>query len=78
MNEAGYRGGATTDPPESPGQQGESMGGIGGFLYDPNLGGGFAYAMDGRLTLGSGGGSAGTDNVRTDNPPGGAGGRGGG
>ncbi len=36
------------------------------------------YTLAGRLFFGSGGGSAGTDNVRVDNPPGGAGGAGGG
>lgn len=40
--------------------------------------GGLALGGVGRLQLGSGGGSAGTDNVRTDNPPGGGGGPGGG
>jgi hypothetical protein len=124
MDGAGYRGGATTEPPESPGQQGESIAGLGSFAFDPNLGGGGggiadqttrgcqqdgypggggahvaagrsatvmdlcdsvgagsggeAYGNAGRLLLGSGGGSGGTDNVRVDNPPGGAGGHGGG
>lgn len=40
--------------------------------------GGKAIARAGRLFLGSGGGSGGSDNIRVDNPPGGAGGRGGG
>ncbi len=40
--------------------------------------GGQRYDLPGRLFLGSGGGSAGTDNIRVDNPPGGAGGAGGG
>ncbi len=124
MSGAGYRGGVTTEPPESPGQQGESIGGLGDFRYAPNLGGGGGgiadqttsgcqqdgypggggahwragssaevrdlcdglgageggarYGVEGRLTFGSGGGSAGTDNIRSDNPPGGAGGPGGG
>ncbi len=40
--------------------------------------GGSPYARSGRLFLGSGGGSGGVDNVRVDNPPGAAGGDGGG
>jgi len=40
--------------------------------------GGLAVAATGRLLLGSGGGSGGVDNVRVDNPPGAAGGAGGG
>lgn len=40
--------------------------------------GGLAYAVNGRLFLGSGGGSGGVDNVRVDNPPGAPGGHGGG
>ena len=124
MDAAGFHGGRTIEPPESPGQQGESIEGVGEFAYVPNLGGGGGgiadqttngcqqdgypggggghvgrgstaetrdlcngvgageggepYVRSGRLFLGSGGGSAGTDNVRADNPPGGAGGDGGG
>lgn len=124
MDAAGFRGGASTDPAESPGQQGESISGLGLFDTASNAGGGGGgigdqtragcqqdgypgggaghavagndafvqdlcegvgrglggtpYASPGRLFFGSGGGSAGTDNVRVDNPPGGAGGRGGG
>jgi large repetitive protein len=40
--------------------------------------GGNAYAVSGRLFLGSGGGSGGVDNIREDNPPGAQGGHGGG
>lgn len=40
--------------------------------------GGLAYAAEGKLFLGSGGGSGGVDNVRVDNPPGAPGGNGGG
>jgi hypothetical protein len=40
--------------------------------------GGEAYAVSGKLFLGSGGGSGGVDNVRVDNPPGAPGGNGGG
>lgn len=39
---------------------------------------GASYAALGRLFLGSGGGSGGVDNIRADNPPGAAGGEGGG
>lgn len=124
MDGRGFRGGVATEPAEAPGQQGESVTGLGGFAFETNLGGGGGgiadqttsgcqqdgypggggghvtagsaatvmdlcqaigaglggqvYALSGRLFLGSGGGSAGTDNVRVDNPPGGAGGAGGG
>ncbi len=124
MDARGYRGGITTEPEEAPGQQGESLAGLGAFAIEANHGGGgggiadqttfgcqqdgypggggghvtvgdlasvmdlcggegaglggVRYALAGRLFLGSGGGSAGTDNVRVDNPPGGAGGNGGG
>lgn len=40
--------------------------------------GGRPYAVSGRLFLGAGGGSGGVDNIREDNPPGAAGGDGGG
>lgn len=40
MDGLGYRGGATIDPVESPGQQGESIEGPGEFLFVPNVGGG--------------------------------------